>query len=124
MSQDTRYGFPRGAWDAAKEEARDFLIGRARARGTTSYSELCDVISAVQLRPYSFAMKAFLNEICSAEDAAHGIMLASLVTRKDTGLPGDGYFAFAAALGRDAFDRESFWRSEVERIYAAYPPEE
>lgn len=124
MPGDTRYGFPQDAWDAAKEQARDFLIARARERGTTTYSELCEVVTAVALRPYSFAMMGFLNEICAAEDERHGIMLASLVTRRDTGMPGDGYFNFATGLGRDTLDREAFWRHEVERIYAAFPPEE
>lgn len=124
MSKDTRYGFSRDAWEAAKEQARDFLIGRARDRGTTTYSELCEVVTAVQLRPYSFGMMAFLNEVCAEEDAKNGVMLASLVTRRDTGIPGDGYFKFAAGLGRETFDREAFWRSEIERIYAAFPPEE
>lgn len=124
MPTDTRYGFPRDAWSLAKCQARDFLISRAQQRGTTTYSELCEVVSAVELRPYSFAMMAFLNEVCAEEDAAHGVMLASLVTRRDTGLPGNGYFKFAAGLGRDTFDREAFWHSEIERIYAAFPPEE
>lgn len=124
MPTDTRYGFPRDAWATAKRQARDFLIGRAQERGTTTYSELCEVVSAVQLRPYSFAMMAFLNEVCAEEDAAHGVMLASLVTRRDTGLPGNGYFKFAAGLGRETTDREAFWRSEVERIYAAFPAKE
>jgi hypothetical protein len=124
MPEKTRYGFTLEAWRTGKAEARDFLISRARERGTTTYSELCEVVSAIQLRPYSFGMMAFLNEVCAEEDAANGIMLASLVTRRDTGMPGDGYFKFAAGLGRDSLDRETFWRSEIERIYAAFPPEE
>ena len=124
MTEKTRYGFTPDAWRAAKAQARDFLIGRARERGTTTYSELCSVVTTGQLRPYSFGMMAFLNEVCAEEDAANGIMLASLVTRRDTGMPGDGYFKFAAGLGRETFDREAFWRSEIERIYAVFPPEE
>lgn len=120
MPNDTRYGFARSDWDLAKEQAKSFLVARASERGTTTYSELCEVVTAVHLRPYSFAMMAFLNEVCAEEDALHGVMLASLVTRRDTGLPGDGYFRFAEKLGRDVRDREAYWRSEVERIYAAF----
>ena len=65
----------------------------------------------------------FLNEICTEADAKHGIMLASLVVRADTGMPGDGYFRHAERLGRDLSDREAYWRSEVERIYAVYADE-
>jgi hypothetical protein len=124
MSTDTRYGFPRSDWELAKKQAKTFLVGRAAERGTTTYSELCEAITFVHLRPYSFAMMAFLNEVCAEEDAEHGIMLASLVTRRDTGLPGKGYFRFAASLGRDVFDEEAYWRSEVERIYAAFADED
>jgi hypothetical protein len=124
MPEKTRYGFTAEAWSAGIREARDFLISRARERGTTTYSELCSAVSAVHLRPYSFGMMAFLNEVCAEEDAANGIMLASLVTRRDTGLPGNGYFKFASGLGRETEDREAFWRSEIERIYAVFPPKE
>lgn len=124
MTEKTRYGFTPEAWRAGKAQARDFLIARARERGTTTYSELCEIVTAVELKPYSFGMMAFLNEVCAEEDAANGIMLASLVTRRDTGMPGNGYFKFAAGLGRDSTDRETFWRSELERIYAAFPTEE
>jgi hypothetical protein len=35
-----------------------------------------------------------------------------------TGMPGDGYFAFAdARLGRDVADRRRYWESEVERVW-------
>jgi len=124
MSHDTRYGFPLRDWAQAKEQAKFFLMTRAHERGTTTYSELCEVVTFVHLRPYSFAMMAFLNEVCAEEDAEHGIMLASLVTRRDTGLPGKGYFRFAASLGRDVSDEEAYWRSEVERIYASFVDED
>ena len=120
MAADTWYGFPKRDWAAAKEQARTALIACARERATTTYSGLCEDVTAIRLRPYTFAMMAFLNEICTEEDAAHGVMLASLVTRKDSGLPGDGYFRNAARLGRDVSDHRAFWESEVERIYSVW----
>ena len=118
-----RYGYPLAQWERAKAEAKEHLVSCARRRTTTTYSELCEVVESARLRPYSFAMMAFLNEVCTEEDAAHGVMLASLVCRKDSGLPGEGYFRHAARLGRDTADREAYWRSEVVRIYEAFPPE-
>lgn len=114
------FGFPQRDWDLAKLQAKDHLIACARRRATTTYSELCSEVTAIHLRPYSFAIVAFLNEICTEEDAAHGVMLASLVVRKDTGIPGDGYFGHADRLKRDVSDREAFWRGEVERVWAEY----
>lgn len=122
MPKVTKYGFPTEAWEQGKAEAKDHLVACARARVTTTYSELCGIVSAVSLRPYSFAMMAFLNEVCTEEDAAHGVMLASLVCRKDSGLPGEGYFRHAARLGRDISDPRAYWESEVARIHQAFPP--
>ena len=116
----THYGSPVEDWDRAKLQAKEFLTVCARRRATTTYSELCSEVTAINLRPYSFAIVAFLNEICTEEDAEHGVMMASLVVRKDTGIPGNGYFGHAGSLGRDTADREAFWRSEVERVWDAY----
>jgi hypothetical protein len=117
---ETHFGFPVEDWERAKLQAKDHLTACARRRATTTYSELCSEVDAIHLRPYSFAIVAFLNEICTEEDAAHGVMMASLVVRKDTGIPGDGYFGHAGGLGRDISDREAFWRSEVERVWDVY----
>lgn len=123
MSENTRYGFPVEAWEAAKAQANALLEERARERRTITYAEICRAVSAVDLKPRSWAIMGFLNEICTEADAAYGIMLASLVVRADTGMPGDGYFRNAARLGRDVSDPEDYWRSEVERIYDVFAPE-
>ena len=120
MPSDTCYGFPRADWELAKDQAASALAACARARATTTYAGLCEEVTAIHLRPYSFAMVAFLDEICSEQDARHGIVLASLVTRKDTGIPGDGYFKHAAGLGHDVSDREAFWREQAEMVWAAF----
>lgn len=122
MSQQTRYGFPLDAWEAAKSQANELLQARARERSTITYGELCREVTAVGLKPRSWAIMGFLNEICTEADARYGIMLASLVVRQATGLPGNGYFRNAARLGRDVSDPEAYWRSEVERIYAVFSP--
>jgi hypothetical protein len=123
MPDNTRYGFPIEAWEAAKQQANALLEERARERATITYAEICRAVSTVDLKPRSWAIMGFLNEICTEADAVHGIMLASLVVRADTGMPGDGYFRNAARLGRDVSDPEAYWRSEVERIYAVFAPE-
>lgn len=120
MPHDTCYGFPRADWELAKRQAEAALAAVARERATTTYAGLCREVTAIHLRPYSFAMVAFLDEICRDEDEASGIVVASLVTRKDTGMPGDGYFRQAAREGHDVADREAFWRENVERVYDAF----
>lgn len=123
MPKDTAYGFLCGDWDRAKQQAREFLVSCARARSTTTYGGLCAEVGAIRLRPYSFAMVAFLDQICREDDARHGIILASLVTRRDSGIPGEGYFQSASRAGCDISDREAFWRDQAERVYAVWADE-
>lgn len=120
MPDATRHGFARAAWEAALREAESFLVGAAARSTTVTYAELCGAVRSIVLRPYSFAMVAFLDDVCSGPDAQQGIVLASLVTRKDTGMPGDGYFRAAERAGCDVRDRVAFWRDQVERVYQAY----
>ena len=123
MPENTRYGFPLEAWEAAKLQANGLIESRAAERGTLTYAELCREVTAITLKPRSWAIMGFLNEICSEADAKFGIMLATLVVRADTGLPGDGYFRHAERLGRDVSDRVAYWRSEAERVWAAFSRE-
>jgi hypothetical protein len=120
MAENTRYGFPVPAWEAAKQQANAFITERARARGTLTYSELCRSVDAITLKPRSWAIMAFLNEICTEADARYGIMLATLVVRADSGLPGKGYFRHAERLGRDVTDPQAYWRAEAERVWAVF----
>lgn len=122
--KNTRWGFDREEWAAAKRQVKDILIGHARRRETTTYSDLCRDVTVVALRPYSWALMAMLGEVCSEEDAIRGTMLASLVTKKDAdGLPGAGYFRHAERLGRDVSDPRAFWESEVEKIFMVWSEE-
>lgn len=123
MPSETRYGFPLPAWEAAKHQANALIQERARARGTLTYAELCREVTAITLRPRSWAIMGFLNEICTEADATYGIMLATLVVRADSGLPGDGYFRHAERLGRDVSDREAYWHSEAERVWTVFESE-
>jgi hypothetical protein len=65
---------------------------------------------------------AMLGEVDTSAYAESGIMVASLVVRADTGMPGDGYFTFAAEeLGLPALDDpRAFWEREVTRVWDVY----
>lgn len=123
MPEDTRYGFSVPAWEAAQRQANAFIGERARERRTLTYAELCREVTAITLKPRSWAIMGFLNEICTEADAKHGIMLATLVVRADSGLPGDGYFRHAERLGRDVSDPPAYWQSEAERVWAVFANE-
>jgi hypothetical protein len=119
---ETRWGVPLDLWLDSRARARDALLERARAGTTLTYSELAQAVSATGFRHRSWALMALLGEVCDDEDPVHGVWIASLVVRKDTGIPGDGYFAYAAREGFDTSDRPGFWREQVQRVWNAYAP--
>jgi hypothetical protein len=120
MQPSTRYGMSHAEWEAMRERVRTFLVGCAREQRCTTYSEVSQVAAPQHLPHYGYGMVALLEEICTREDAARGVMLASLVCTKATGMPGDGYFLVAEGLGRDTAERREFWEREVDRVFAAF----
>jgi hypothetical protein len=114
-----RWGLDSDTWHAAVLEARVCLESCARSRRTIAYSELCRCIHTVSLRPYSWALMALLCEVASEVDVSRGLSLAALVVRRDTGMPGEGYFA-GAGHGVAPEARESEWRGDVARLWDAY----
>ena len=111
------YGLADTQWDAARGEMRDALVRRARERRTVTYGELAAEIGAADLQPRSARFAALLNATCEDEVGEGRPMLGSLVVRKDTRVPGDGYFRCAEGIGRDAGDREAFWQAELDEVF-------
>jgi len=71
----------------------------------------------------SRALMDLLGELDADADSRLGVMVASLVVRADTGMPGEGYFAFAEhELGRPIGDRSAFWEREVSLAWDALAP--
>ena len=92
----SKYGYSLDEWKRAKEEMRQILIERARARSTISYSELVGRVRAISLDPNSYALTAMLNEISIQEDAAGRGMLTVIVIHKYGDIhPGQGFFELA-----------------------------
>jgi hypothetical protein len=107
-------------WDAARARVRDFLLLCAAERRTTTYSAVSGAAAPAFLPPYSYGMVAMLEEVCAPDFAERGVVLASLVCTKATGMPGEGYFRSAEREGWNPGDRRSFWESEVERVFAYF----
>ena len=67
------------------------------------------------------SLAKILKEVCGSEIRSGRPMLGSLVVRKDTGMPGTGFFREAIVLGNFAGgseeDNRSFWSAEVKRVY-------
>ncbi len=111
---------PAEEWRLVCERAREFVIACARQRRTTTYGELSDVLAPAPVPPYGYAMTALLNEIGAPEDLARGVVLASLVCTKATGVPGEGYFASSRTSPGGEPDRRASWEADVERVFAAF----
>jgi hypothetical protein len=118
--KDTRWGIPLAQWEDARERARAAILQRAHAGETITYAELAHAVAVTGFRPRSWALMALLGEVCRDEDPVHDVWIASLVVRKDTGMPGDGYFAYAERDGFDTSDRAAFWREHAQQVWNAY----
>jgi hypothetical protein len=118
--KDTRWGIPLAQWADAREHARAAILTRARDGGTITYAELAREVAGTGFRPRSWALMALLSEVCDAEDPVHDVWIASLVVRKDTGMPGEGYFAYAEKDGYEIADRVEFWRERAQQVWNAY----
>jgi hypothetical protein len=111
----------REEWADARHRMTGVLIDVARSRSTITYGELAARVFHPLYSPRSPVLHELLREVCTEQDAERGIMLGSVVVRRDSGIPGGGYFRFAAdALGRDVSDPERFWRVEVARVWDSY----
>lgn len=105
----------------AKRELRDMLLEAARARATVTYSDVALRVFGGRVPARSRLIMDLLSEVDEEEQAARGIIIASLVVRADTGVPGAGYFTFLAdRFGRRIDDPEGAWRDEAERVWRAY----
>ena len=119
-----RWGFSAGEWSGALDRLSRLLAETAAARATVTYGDVARVAFEGRVTARSGALMEALGDVDRATEAQRGVMIASLVVRADTGIPGDGYFAFASdELGRDVrAERRVFWEREVARVWDAYAP--
>jgi hypothetical protein len=108
-------------WAQAVERLTDLLVATAARRSTVTYGEAARVAFRGRFSARSGALMDLLGDVDEGFSASHGIMIATLVVRADSGRPGDGYFHFAHdVLGADVSDREAFWSSEAARVWSAF----
>jgi len=100
----------------------------ARARSVITYSDIAPLVGVdIRTSPGRREIGRLIAEVC-AHEVEHGRpMLGSVVVRKDTGMPGDGYFKGACRLGQfepdGQKDKRSFWAEELERVYDGWSPD-
>jgi hypothetical protein len=113
-------------WENAREHMRAVLADVAAQRSTITYGEISRLIFQGHFSARSSALFQMLEEVCRIEDERTGCSLGSVVVRADSGIPGKGYYAFAAdGLGRpvdpsDSASCRAFWEKEVSRTWDTY----
>lgn len=118
------WGFSPEEWAIVRERLTSLLSEVAATRSTITYGEVSKRVFDGRVSARSGALMDLLGEVDTRTEEACGVMIASLVVRADSGMPGEGYFAFAEEeLGRTLSDRTAFWHSEVERVWDAFAPE-
>jgi alkylated DNA nucleotide flippase Atl1 len=95
----------------------------ARAGAVTHYSDIAP-LAGVNLNTGRGRREigCLLAEVCSSEAQQGRPLLGSVVVRKDSHVPGEGYFRGAQRLGRfqggSDEDKQSFWLQELKRVHA------
>jgi hypothetical protein len=112
------HGLPPAKWEAAKNEAKEIMVARARRRSTIAYSDLVAAIRSLSLQPRDPRLFHLLGEISSDEDAAGRGMLTVVVVHKSGDMaPGPGFYELAESLGRQVVDKDVFWIQELNLIF-------
>jgi hypothetical protein len=111
-----RQTFSTAEWQTLKEEMRDILIGVARTCSTITYSELAALIRTAHMHQRAPLFHKLIRDMDHDEDKAGRPSLAALVVRKDSGIPGQGFYAGASAPEGQTFDPQVYWQSEFDKV--------
>jgi hypothetical protein len=104
------------AIDEAVSEMRAILIPLAQARKTISYSELAPLMTTLRLHHRAPLFHKLLDYLGQA-DAAEGMpTLATLVVRKDSGIPGAGYFVMSGHESATVDDPLAYWQARFDEV--------
>jgi molybdopterin synthase catalytic subunit len=113
------HGFPQSEWDAAKEEARQIMIGCAKSRRMIPYSDLVRQITSIRLEAHDGRLSHFLGEIASEEDdRGRGLLTVVVVHKSGDMQPGPGFFELAQSRGRNTANIVSCWVEELKRVFS------
>lgn len=112
------YGFSGSEWDMAKDEAKSYLIDKAKNKSRVAYSELAEQIHAIDIEAHDPRMFHLLGEISVEEDEAGRGMLTAIVVHKSGDMqPGPGFFELAKSLGKNTSDILACWIKEFNHVH-------
>lgn len=121
MRHNRTWGFTPQEWAEARLGLELLLKETALSRSTVTYGEVARRVFGGRVSARSGALMDLLDEVDTRAEHERGVIVASLVVRADSGMPGEGYFVFVEEeLGRRVPDRRRFWQDEVERVWDSY----
>ena len=103
-----------------KDEITDILIHQARTKKTTYYWELCKKIKSFQMMPDEELLHEILGEISTASYKANKGLLSVFAVKKDSGMPGKGFFSMAKELGCQIVTRKQFFKDQIDLVHDQY----
>jgi hypothetical protein len=116
-------------WILARTHAGSLLIDAVRKPRTLIwYSRLAPQITAGGLHfdAYDRHLDNLIGEVSAESLREHDCMLSAACVRKDTRIPGDGFFRWARELGFDIARNDlaelEFWQNQIALVIAAYRP--
>ena len=119
LRDNFNHGFVQSEWDAAKDEARQVMIGCARARQMIPYSDLVRQITRIRLQAHDARLSHFLGEIASEEDdKGRGLLTVVVVHKSGDMQPGPGFFELAQSRGRETSNIVECWVEELKKVFA------
>lgn len=112
------HGFPQSDWDAAKDEARQVMIGCAKTRQMIPYSDLVSRIKSIRLEAHDARLSHFLGEVATEEDElGRGLLTVVVVHKSGDMQPGPGFFELAQSRGRDTANIVECWVEELKKVF-------
>lgn len=117
-----RWGMDPAEWLEARLRLESLLAEAAAAQSTVTYSEAALRAFGGRFSARSGALMDLLGEVDSAWERERGVLIATLVVRKDTGRPGEGYFSFVenVVVGAPVADREAYWLEQAQAVWSAF----
>jgi molybdopterin synthase catalytic subunit len=113
------HGFAQSDWDAAKDEARQVMIGCAKSRQMIPYSDLVSRIKNIRLEAHDARLSHFLGEVATEEDElGRGLLTVVVVHKSGDMQPGPGFFELAQSRGRDTANIVECWVEELKKVFA------
>jgi len=101
-------------WDAVLDEMRAILIGCAKRRESITYSELARTVSGVSLHHRAPMFNRLITRLDSPDSDEPS--LATLVVRKDSGIPGGGYFAGSGGDAGTLDEQRAYWQTRFDAV--------